>query len=67
MTTGLCLRALLAASSQDDILRILKDLKNAVIGSIWRKVEVVEDEPLLDLSVSTVAWLKLIRAASIRC
>ena len=37
------------ASTQAELLQQLKDLKNAIIGNTWRKVEVAEDESLLQL------------------
>ena len=49
MTTATAVRELEAASSTLELLRGLKDLKNAVIGNTWKKVEVAEDEQLLDL------------------
>ena len=49
MTTATGVRELEAASSTLELLRGLKDLKNAVIGNTWKKVEVAEDEQLLDL------------------
>ena len=49
MTTSNTLQSLLAAPTPIDLLRALKELKNAVIGNTWRKVEVAEDEPLLHL------------------
>ena len=38
-----------AATTQAEVLRQLKDIKNAIIGNTWRKVEVAEDESLLQL------------------
>jgi hypothetical protein len=46
MTTSNTLLSLSSATSKEK-LRVLKDLKNSVIGNTWRKVEVVEDEALL--------------------
>ncbi|WVF70073.1 hypothetical protein IAT40_004860 [Kwoniella sp. CBS 6097] len=47
MTSANTLSLLTAATSPTDQLRVLKDLKNSVIGNTWKKVEVAEDEPLL--------------------
>jgi len=49
MTASSTLHNLQTALSPNELLRILKDLKNSVIGNTWKKVEVAEDEPLLDL------------------
>lgn len=35
------------SGSPDDQLRILKELKNAVIGNTWKKVEYASDDELL--------------------
>jgi hypothetical protein len=37
------------AKSQDELLEGLKQLKNSVIGNIAKKVEVAQDEVLLQL------------------
>jgi hypothetical protein len=47
MTTSTTLATLQAANGPQ-LLRLLKDLKNSVIGTIWKKVEIVEDEALLE-------------------
>lgn len=49
MTTSQTLHGISRATTQDELLRQLKDLKNSVIGNTWRKVEVAEDERLLEL------------------
>ncbi|OCF37579.1 hypothetical protein I316_00705 [Kwoniella heveanensis BCC8398] len=52
MTTAGTLSRLTAASSRTDQLKVLKDLKNSVIGNTWKKVEVAEDEALLSFLLS---------------
>jgi hypothetical protein len=49
MKTSQTLHGISRATTQDELLRQLKDLKNSVIGNTWRKVEVAEDERLLEL------------------
>ena len=40
---------LASAATQEDVLRELKDFKNALIGNTWRKVEAADDEALVQL------------------
>lgn len=47
MTTSDTLLRLQRAEGQDELLASLKDLKNSVIGNVWRKVQVVDDEPTI--------------------
>ena len=47
MTQSNTLSNLTSSASQTDLLRSLKDLKNGVIGNTWKKVEVAEDEDVL--------------------
>ncbi|TXT11159.1 hypothetical protein VHUM_01910 [Vanrija humicola] len=77
MTTSVTFQALNAAEAPTDLLRALKELKNAVIGNTWKKVEYVGDEALLrfllgllvppaagdDLSVDLVAETAVIIGA----
>ncbi|RSH90252.1 hypothetical protein EHS25_001586 [Saitozyma podzolica] len=44
MTSGNTLTSLTGASTRPELLVVLKDLKNSVIGNTWKKVEVTEDE-----------------------
>ncbi|KAL1409900.1 hypothetical protein Q8F55_003899 [Vanrija albida] len=77
MTTSVTLEALKAAEAPADLLRALKELKNAVIGNTWKKVEYAGDDALLsfllgllvppapgdDLSVDLVAETAVIIGA----
>lgn len=47
MTTSATLQALSMAPTPGDRLRVLKDLKNSVIGNTWKKVEHASDDALL--------------------
>lgn len=49
MTTSVTLQALQATEAPTDLLRALKELKNAVIGNTWKKVESAGDDALLRL------------------
>lgn len=40
---------LAAAHSSGDLLVVLKDLKNSVIGNTWKKVQVAGDDEVLAL------------------
>lgn len=40
---------LVASSTRSELLANLKQLKNAVIGNTWKKVEVADDEKTLHL------------------
>ncbi|ORX34369.1 armadillo-type protein [Kockovaella imperatae] len=43
-----------SASTQDETLRQLKELKNAIIGNTWRKVEVAQDEHLIQFLLGLI-------------
>lgn len=47
--TQATLSPVLTASTSDELLKALKDLKNGVIGNTWKKVETAENESLLRL------------------
>jgi hypothetical protein len=42
-------RALMAINDEERLLAALKDLKNSIIGSTWKKVEVADEVGVLDL------------------
>ena len=48
MTSSSILASLTGSTTSEERLRLLKDLKNSVIGNTWRKVEIVQDEALLN-------------------
>jgi hypothetical protein len=49
MTQTVIMSALGAAQTPATLLGALKDLKNSVIGNTWKKVEVAEDEEVMQL------------------
>jgi hypothetical protein len=49
MTSSATFASLIGAASRPELLRVLKDLKNSVIGNTWKKVEVAEDEQAVAL------------------
>lgn len=49
MTQSATMSALASAQSPSVLLAALKDLKNSVIGNTWKKVEVAEDEAVMQL------------------
>lgn len=48
-TTSVTLESLQSLPDRQSLLLALKDLKNAVIGSTWKKVEVAGDDAMKDL------------------
>nr|XP_018265756.1 uncharacterized protein I303_02129 [Kwoniella dejecticola CBS 10117]OBR87914.1 hypothetical protein I303_02129 [Kwoniella dejecticola CBS 10117] len=56
MTNSNTLDLLTNASSSTTLLTNLKDLKNTVIGNTWKKVEVAEDERLLQFLLSLLEY-----------
>ena len=51
MTHSATMVSLAAAQTPAQLLLALKDLKNSVIGNTWKKVEVAEDEEVMQLYV----------------
>ena len=49
MTQSSTMATLSAAQNPPELLAALKDLKNAVIGNTWKKVEVAEDAEVVSM------------------
>jgi hypothetical protein len=47
-TSPISLAAIQSIGSDAELIVALKELKNSIIGSTWKKVEVADEEGLLD-------------------